>query len=208
MSAVAEFHGMQFVDLTEVTIPAAVVELVPESVARENVVLPLSQENGALKIIMSDPSDFDTVAEASVHPEQRYTARPGAARADHRGHQPPLRPDRNRIRGLHAGRVHRHGHRLHRDGVHRLAGGGEESDAPVVKLVNLIIQEAVSLRASDIHIEPFADRVRIRYRIDGVLVERDSPPRRLLAPMTVAYQDHGVASTSPRSAARRTAASR
>jgi type IV pilus assembly protein PilB len=47
----------------------------------------------------------------------------------------------------------------------------------------LIIQEAVSLRASDIHIEPFADRIRIRYRIDGVLVERDSPPRRLLAPM-------------------------
>ncbi|MCS7046257.1 MAG: GspE/PulE family protein, partial [Gemmataceae bacterium] len=41
----------------------------------------------------------------------------------------------------------------------------------------------ISLRASDIHIEPFADRVRIRYRIDGVLVERDSPPRRLLAPM-------------------------
>ena len=61
MSALAEFHGMQFVDLTEVTIPAAVVELVPESVARENVVLPLSQENGALKIIMSDPSDFDTM---------------------------------------------------------------------------------------------------------------------------------------------------
>src|SRR5205814_9883820 len=59
----------------------------------------------------------------------------------------------------------------------------EESDAPVVKLVNLIIQEAVSLRASDIHIEPFVDRVRVRYRIDGVLVERDSPPRRLLAPM-------------------------
>jgi len=61
MSALAEFHGMQFIDLTEVTIPAAVIELVPESVARENVVLPMSQENGALKIIMSDPSDFDTV---------------------------------------------------------------------------------------------------------------------------------------------------
>src|SRR5207253_9367204 len=59
----------------------------------------------------------------------------------------------------------------------------DDSDAPVVKLVNLIVQEAISLRASDIHIEPFADRVRIRYRIDGVLVERDSPPRRLLAPM-------------------------
>src|SRR5947207_9418023 len=59
----------------------------------------------------------------------------------------------------------------------------EDSEAPVVKLVNLIIQEAINLRASDIHIEPFADRVRVRYRIDGVLVERDSPPRRLLAPM-------------------------
>jgi type IV pilus assembly protein PilB len=64
-----------------------------------------------------------------------------------------------------------------------MAAGVEEGDAPVIKLVNLIIQEAVSLRASDIHIEPFADRIRIRYRIDGVLVERDSPPRRLLAPI-------------------------
>src|SRR5438445_9693583 len=69
-------------------------------------------------------------------------------------------------------------------GTEALAGVGlEDSDAPVVKLVNLIIQEAVSLRASDIHVEPFADRIRIRYRIDGILVERDSPPRRLLAPM-------------------------
>ena len=61
MSAIAEFHGLQFVDLTEVTIPQAVVELVPESVARENIVLPMDQENGILKIIMSDPTDYDTV---------------------------------------------------------------------------------------------------------------------------------------------------
>src|SRR5437667_3682415 len=59
----------------------------------------------------------------------------------------------------------------------------EESDAPVVKLVNLIIQEAISMRASAIHLDPFGDRVRVSYRIDGVLVERDSPTRRLLAPM-------------------------
>jgi len=50
MSAIAEFHERQFIDLTEVTIPQAVIELVPESLARENVVLPLSQENGILKI--------------------------------------------------------------------------------------------------------------------------------------------------------------
>jgi type IV pilus assembly protein PilB len=47
----------------------------------------------------------------------------------------------------------------------------------------LIITEAVQLRASDIHIEPFEDRIRVRYRIDGVMVERDSPPRRLLGAM-------------------------
>ncbi len=56
----------------------------------------------------------------------------------------------------------------------------DETSAPVVRLVQLMITEAVQLRASDIHVEPFEDRVRIRYRIDGVLVERDSPPRRLL----------------------------
>src|SRR5437660_681344 len=63
------------------------------------------------------------------------------------------------------------------------SAGSDENEAPVVKLCNLIIQEAVGLRASYIHIEPFADRIRVRYRIDGVLVERDSPPRRLLAPL-------------------------
>ena len=56
----------------------------------------------------------------------------------------------------------------------------DETSAPIVRLVQLMIGEAVQLRASDIHVEPFEDRVRIRYRIDGVLVERDSPPRRLL----------------------------
>ena len=55
MSAIAEFHGMQFVDLTDVTIPPSVIELVPESVARENAILPLSHDNDALKIVMSRP---------------------------------------------------------------------------------------------------------------------------------------------------------
>src|SRR3954465_15114352 len=61
MQAVAEFNGIQFIDLTEVTVPPAVVELVPESVARENVVLPLAADGPMLKIIMSDPSDVATM---------------------------------------------------------------------------------------------------------------------------------------------------
>jgi hypothetical protein len=52
-------------------------------------------------------------------------------------------------------------------------------DAPIVRLCNRIIIEAVKMRASDIHIEPMADRVRLRYRIDGVCMERDNLPKRM-----------------------------
>jgi len=61
MAAVGEHSGMQSVSLLNVTIPPSVIELVPESVARENVVIPLSQENGTLKIVVHDPTDFDTI---------------------------------------------------------------------------------------------------------------------------------------------------
>ncbi len=55
------------------------------------------------------------------------------------------------------------------------------SEAPVIRLVNLIIQRAVEMRASDIHIEPFENRLKVRYRIDGVLEEGESPPQNLTA---------------------------
>ena len=55
------------------------------------------------------------------------------------------------------------------------------SEAPVIRLVNLVIQRAVELRASDIHIEPFEDQLKVRYRIDGVLEEGESPPANLTA---------------------------
>jgi type IV pilus assembly protein PilB len=183
VSAQAEKAGVQFVDLTEITIPQAVVELVPESVARENVVLPLTQENGTLKIIMSDPQDFDTVQKLQFILNKDI--------------QPVLA-----VREQIVEAINRHYGQTETESVDSMlaeftdtaidftetesisaAAAAEDSDAPVVKLVNLIISEAISLRASDVHVEPFADRVRVRYRIDGVLVERDSPPRRLLAPM-------------------------
>jgi general secretion pathway protein E len=55
------------------------------------------------------------------------------------------------------------------------------SEAPVIRLVNLIIQRAVELRASDIHIEPFESRLKVRYRVDGVLQESEGPPANLTA---------------------------
>src|SRR5690606_25287056 len=55
------------------------------------------------------------------------------------------------------------------------------SGAPVVRLVSLLIAKAVESRASDIHIEPSGHRLRVRYRIDGILHDMDSPPPRLSA---------------------------
>ena len=57
-------------------------------------------------------------------------------------------------------------------------------EAPVVRLVNLLIENAVTAEASDIHIEPFEDSLRVRYRIDGILFDQESPPRRLQAAVT------------------------
>ncbi len=58
------------------------------------------------------------------------------------------------------------------------------SEAPVIRLVNQIIARAVETQASDIHIEPFEDRLRVRYRYDGVLSEAEAPPSRLAAAIT------------------------
>src|SRR5205807_2619363 len=183
LSAIAEFHGMQFVNLQDVTVPPSVIEQVPESVARENVVLPMSLENGTMKVVVSDPTDFDLLQKLQFVLNKDIF--------------PMLAPREQIVEA-----INRHYGQTETESVDSMLqeftdtqidftetestqnlAAAEDSDAPVVKLVNLIIAEAISLRASDIHIEPFADRVRVRYRIDGVLVERDSPPRRLLAPM-------------------------
>jgi type IV pilus assembly protein PilB len=181
MAAVAEHSGIPFIDLTDVTIPPAVIEMVPESVARENVILPYNSDGMLLKIIMSDPSDLTTLQKLEFILNKQLT--------------PVIAPKEQIVEA-----INRHYGQSETESVdsmlaeftdtaidvsvtESMAGVQEDNDAPIIKLCNLIIQEAVSLRASDIHIEPFADRIRIRYRIDGVLVERDSPPRRLLAPI-------------------------
>jgi type IV pilus assembly protein PilB len=182
MRAMAQEHGLDFVNLNEVVIPPAVVELVPESVARENAVLPLAEDDGTLRVIMSDPLDYDT------REKLRFIL--------NRNIEIALAPREMILEAInkHYGQV---------DGesadsmlqeftdtaidftetTEETVGTEEvvdESSAPIVRLVQLVINEAVQLRASDIHIEPFEDRLRIRYRIDGVLVERDSPPKRLV----------------------------
>ena len=73
MKAKAEQHGLAFVALHEIEIPASVIELVPESLARENVLMPHSQEGGIIKVIMHDPNDFETVDKLRV-PDRQFSA--------------------------------------------------------------------------------------------------------------------------------------
>ncbi|AGA30538.1 GspE/PulE family protein [Singulisphaera acidiphila] len=187
MKAKAEQHGMAFVELREIEIPPSVIELVPESLARENIVMPLSQESGAIKVIMHDPNAFETIdklrfvlnreIEVALAPKEAIVE---AINRYYGGSSTETESVDSMLQEFTDTAID-----FSEDvGSSGKSGSGaiglEEGDAPVIRLVHLIIQEAVNMRASDIHIEPFADRVRIRYRIDGVCMERDSPPRRLL----------------------------
>ena len=182
MDALGKAYRLKVVELVGMTVPQDVIELLPESVARENTIFPLSEMGSALRLATSDPTDMELQeklrfilnrdVEMSLAPRQQIVEAI------------------NRHYGLSDGESADSMLQEFTDtaidftetAVEQAAAAAAEeaSDSPVVKLCNLIITEAVQLRASDIHIEPFEDRIRIRYRIDGRLVERDNPPRRLL----------------------------
>lgn len=184
--------GSDFMDLSTMQIPASVVELVPESVARENIVMPVSlDDSGSLNVAMHDPMAFEVLDKLRfiINREVR-----------------PIVASKETILAA----INRHYGQSHSESVDSLiqeftetaidftetevsAKGNlaEDENAPIVKLCNLIITEAVAMRASDIHVEPFEDRVRIRYRIDGQLMERDSPPKRLLSAMISRFKIMG-----------------
>lgn len=181
MQAVAKEHGLPYVDLKKHDVPSSVVELVPESVARENDALPIEETEDGLKVLIADPLDLDTVDKLRFILNRKIEVALATRES--------IREAINKLYGQAEGESADSMLQEFTDTAIDFTeteddAGGEdeivdESSAPIVRLVQLIIQEAVQLRASDIHVEPFEDRIRIRYRIDGVLVERDSPPRRL-----------------------------
>jgi type IV pilus assembly protein PilB len=183
MAALAKAYRMKLVDLAGMTVPQEVVALLPESVARENSIFPITEVAGTLRLVTSDPTDLETQEKLRfiLNREIEMSLAPRAQIVE----------AINRHYGLSDGESADSMLQEFTDtaidftetAVEQAAAAQQnedESDAPVVKLVSLIITEAVQLKASDIHIEPFEHRVRIRYRIDGRLVERDNPPRRLL----------------------------
>ena len=175
----AEFN-YEYVELEGLQIPNSVIEMVTESMARENVVIPTGIEGDAVTIAMHNPNNIE------VLDKLRFVL--------NREIKPVMAPLES-IQGA----INRHYGQSETESVDSMISeftetqidftqteaaqamaGDEDDSAPIIRLANLIISEAVAMRASDIHIEPFEDRVRIRYRIDGVLMERDSPPKRLL----------------------------
>jgi type IV pilus assembly protein PilB len=183
MKAMAAETQLEYVDLNEVSIPENLIEIVPESVARENIILPYSEEDGRLRVLMSDPSDVQTLENLRfiLNRDISIALSPRAQIVD------TINRVYGQVEGESADSILQEFTDTAIDFTEtesdQMSGGEDDTDensAPIVRLVKLMIQEAVQLRASDIHVEPFEERVRIRYRIDGVLHERDTLPRRQL----------------------------
>lgn len=183
MRALASQHGLKYVNPKSIRISENVIAQLSEAVARENVVLPFAESDDTLTVLASKPNDLDTQdklrfilnrrVEIALAPKEaileainQYYGQSEGESAD------------SMIQEFTDTQID-----FTRTTEDANAAGMEDAEqdsAPIVRLVSQLIREAVMLRASDIHIEPFEDRIRIRYRIDGVLVEHDKTPIRLL----------------------------
>jgi general secretion pathway protein E/type IV pilus assembly protein PilB len=179
--AKAAHFGAEYVPLGEMRIPDDVLALVRRDVAKRFNVVPVRKEEHGLVVAMADPSDLDTLdglqhtLNMEIIPAVATPEDIEAAIAKLYG----VRDDSvsKMIQDITEGEVE----------IAKIAsvqtddGSTVEADAPIIKLVNTMIVEAFKMRASDIHLEPLDKRFRVRYRIDGMLHEMKSPPKRLQA---------------------------
>ena len=178
----AEFGLPLAPDLGALRIGGDVLGLVPREMAARYQVLPFAQEGKILRIAVADP--VDTEAIDSLGHLLKLTIEPHVATAR------DITAAIDRFYGKDAGSIDELLNNLSAPGngdsiaaTTEANGLGTvsdaEADAPVIKLVHTMILEAIQRRASDIHIEPMEKRFRVRYRIDGVLLEVENPPKRL-----------------------------
>ena len=144
---------------------------------KQNLILPIEEANGDLTVVMANPRDEFARRALAMASGKNILPRVGIASEVENGIEKLMGGGRSAM-----GQI-----------VDSLGGEGEEdledvehlrdlaSEAPVIRLVNLILQRAVESRASDIHIEPFENRLKVRYRIDGVLAEVEAPPAKSTA---------------------------
>ncbi len=182
IKALATQFDLEYVDLDKnVHVPAAL-DLVDKKLIEREKFLPMKKEGGRLKIIISDPLDLETldklrfllgmeldIALAPIGKIQRFIDT--FLRSDVSDSVDQVFEQIDRDKDMLAKEQEAYKKEMEED----------DGEAPVIKLVRLIINEAVRMRASDIHIEPMANRVRVRYRIDGVCIERDNIPKAMQA---------------------------
>jgi type IV pilus assembly protein PilB len=179
--ALAIQAGIERIDLADASIGGEIIGLVPADIVSKYNILPLWRENGRLAVAMTDPfqpqmmEDLRLVTGCLI---QRYYAEPNQLE--------------HAVLKFYGSNVARMLDNLApaEKGVDEDSENGEFSPAKLselarepslVNLVNLIIYEAIESRASDIHIEPFEREVKIKYRVDGILVEKAPSPKRLHA---------------------------
>ncbi|NOT31448.1 MAG: type II/IV secretion system protein, partial [Planctomycetes bacterium] len=173
--------GLPPVDLTRVKPDPQAIEALPQEMCTEHCVLPLARNGDNLTVVISDPfdvmllDDLNLKARCRVRPVLSYPA------AIRRAQAVVFNRDQQQVDELLEG-VSSQDLIVEEGSVEDLESAtavGKE-DVPAVKLVNLIILRALREKASDIHVEPMNTSVRIRYRIDGCLVEAMNPPKAML----------------------------
>jgi type IV pilus assembly protein PilB len=174
VAALARQVGLEYIDLAEYQVDPNAVSLLPEQVARRYRALPIGFENSHIVVAMSDPAnvfamdDIRTITGMEVKPVVATVADVDAAIRRY-GQFDRTAGDIATEASTQAG-----------DELQDLeAVPAAVGDAPIVRLVNLLITQGVADRASDIHIEPMERDIRIRYRIDGVLHEVMRSPKNI-----------------------------
>ena len=163
-------NGMEFVDLTTVAPPPDVIATMDVETARRYRAVPIHLRDGVLIVAISDPMDMEGADALSfiLNRETEYVcASPDA-----------ISKAISDFYGVGDGMAGGEGESmLSAEGM----GEGEatEGDAPIIKMVSMLLLEAYNNRASDIHLEPLEKKFRVRFRIDGVLQEMPSPPKKL-----------------------------
>jgi type IV pilus assembly protein PilB len=180
-----QFH-VRAVDLNRVQIDPRVIRLVPAELALRHVVLPLRRTGRTITVAMANPADSRAIADLSFRTSHdiepvvvgEYTLR------KHLDKYYNTSDERlsNILTEISESDIEFVEERDEEVSVASLEAAVE--DAPVVKLINGILTDAVLRGASDIHIEPYENEIRVRYRIDGALQEIMKPPMRLKAALT------------------------
>jgi len=182
--AKAAQFGAEVVHLANLKIEDDIISTVSRDVARKYRVIPVFRNEGKIGLAIADPSDLNTLdslthllnaeIEPRVASEQDIEA---ALNKYYGGEKRRSIGDNAEFQGVIQ--------ELTESNVEVKADDGQEveADAPLIRLVNQIIVDAFKLRASDIHLEPLEKKFRLRYRIDGMMTEVKSPPKRLQAPV-------------------------